>query len=1490
MNRAKATALALVNWKGVFYERYLLDRSVTALEGANGAGKTTVMVAAYVVLMPDMTRLRFSNVGEGSGATSADKGVYGRLGEPGRPSYAAIEVDVGTERLVMGVCLVRKTEPQVELSPFLVRRLDLDGSLKGILLSSDGGEDVVPKLDDVVAAVRARGGTIDLFSSARDYFTALFDLGITPLRLASDEDRTKLNEMLRTSMTGGISRAITGELRSFLLREEPGLSETLTHMRANLDACHRTRTEVAEARVLERELSAVHDAARATVASALGAAFAIDQELAARRREAEGARDAARTVVAELASELAVARDEKRALANEQDRARTRLEERRADVEATLAARALEKRLDEERRHAQDLTRTYTERAAERDLAVAHRDERRVVRDRARDAYDRAARGLADVQSGLDDLHTSAAASRRLRAALGDAGTHLGRLVPLDPSSVAIELRDARAALGLADQRLTKLERDLATSDVRRAERAEALDALARLTGAERPPAEVSLQAVLAEGARLEAEANKVEGLRRELADARGLARRQRDLVESARALGFDAPAAGCHATVAQAVATADRRLGDLSLLTERLAAKAASSTAARDAAKERVLALTAVVTRYAAAASMAERLAGVLGVAAGSRLDPHAARARLDDLRQSSRDRLRDLEARATSIADEIERLERPGPSFDREILRLRDELDGELFSLRFEDLDVDDAARKEAALGELVAGIVVESPEAALRDVVGKARDVDTVLLVRPDAEATTGTIVGEAGGDVVVAEPFGLRVTRLPKEPSLGASARRSRAVRLREDAAMLRKGIDEERTNAARLDEAHRSLDTLFVDFVILEAGDPSPALAAARADIARLDEEAEVAARDLGAARGEAAGLRQKSEPLRALLSEGHLLELPDHTERERGLEASLATAEGCARELAAKAADYATVSRLAHALAGEPPNDETTRATRDSCVSERDALYRAVVALEDAETAAGAIVHRDAERLLAERATVVPALEEAHVQARAEAEALEKTVAEADATWERASRAAYEAELALAACRSEIQRLEGELRASGREATTEDDVKAAELCAAEAALAVTAAARALDGMSVTLAVLEERHANAERALEEALRAVAEREAEHEPWIGLVEGLREGVRVAEVPVPLPDEGEPASFEKARAMGEVLGERLARARGGAELAEVVRPRATLVGDRALAEAALTVWTDVTEWLRRRLPVAIASLPDPSTALLRLRDDLASLEMRLAHQETGLRGTSEDVARGIDVQLRRAKAQVRRLNQSLSGIRFGSIGGIRIQMAREPRMEQVLNALRDGTSQELLFDPRLTVEDALAEILKRYAGGRAGGQRVLDYREYLLLSVDIQRAGKSDWEQASPAKLSTGEGIGVGAAILMVILTEWERDGNLLRTRRPIGSMRFLFLDEANRLSQDNLATLFDLCQSLDLQLLVAAPEVARAEGATTYRLVRRTDDAGREEVVVSGRRALREASEGLTDDASSGAPGSPDENGARPDEGASPTLFD
>jgi len=287
MKRARAESLVLVNWKGVFYERYTLDPHVTALEGDNGAGKTTVMIAAYTVLLPDMTRLRFSNLGE-SGATGGDKGIWGRLGEPGRPSYAAMVFRLPTgARLLAGVQLLRKAEPSVEPTPFVVTELPDDIRLQDLFLLSRDGLQHVPELSELQESFARAGARVEVCRSLKDYFALLFDHDIMPLRLDNDEERNKFNEMLKTSMTGGMSRGLLTELRSFLLRPEGTLADTLHRMRANLDACRRTRTEVREAQTLEREIGAIYEAGEAMFAAAITASRRRAEE-AKRRVEAAG--------------------------------------------------------------------------------------------------------------------------------------------------------------------------------------------------------------------------------------------------------------------------------------------------------------------------------------------------------------------------------------------------------------------------------------------------------------------------------------------------------------------------------------------------------------------------------------------------------------------------------------------------------------------------------------------------------------------------------------------------------------------------------------------------------------------------------------------------------------------------------------------------------------------------------------------------------------------------------------------------------------------------------------------------------------------------------------------------------------------------------------------------------------------------------------------------------------------------------------------------
>ncbi|HEX5099106.1 MAG TPA: chromosome partition protein MukB, partial [Polyangiaceae bacterium] len=344
MSRARATALALVNWKGVFFERYLLDPHVTALEGANGAGKTTVMIAAYLVLLPDLTRLRFTNLGE-TAATGGDRGIYGRLGVLGRPSYAALELELVGERVILAVHLERKAEPSVQATTFMVHGLPAALGLSNLFLLSDGETEGVPELAELKTKASELGARVEVFDSLREYFGALFERGIVPLRLANDDDRAKFNEMLRTSMTGGISRALTSELRTFLLKEESGLSDTLSRMRGNLDACRRTRAEVQEARSLEREITGVYEAGASMFDTALAA---LEAEL----REAKRKRDAERTLEHEARLGLAQAEATLADGAAREEVARKRLGESRTRLDASKERRDALRRASELERRA----------------------------------------------------------------------------------------------------------------------------------------------------------------------------------------------------------------------------------------------------------------------------------------------------------------------------------------------------------------------------------------------------------------------------------------------------------------------------------------------------------------------------------------------------------------------------------------------------------------------------------------------------------------------------------------------------------------------------------------------------------------------------------------------------------------------------------------------------------------------------------------------------------------------------------------------------------------------------------------------------------------------------------------------------------------------------------------------------------------------------------------------------------------------------------
>ena len=1011
MKRTRATQLALVNWRGVFYERYELSDTVTALEGANGAGKTTVLVAAFVALLPDMNHLRFTNVGETTGG-GGDRGIWGRLGKMERPSYAVLDITLANgERLLAGVHLERRSEPSVELTPFLITDFPHGEKLQDLMLVRGNDLDAVPEIEELRQQAARFGAGLQKCATAKEYFTGLFKRGVTPLHLDGDRERTKVAEMLRTSMSGGMSRILTNGLRGFLLKEERGLADILRRMRSNIDACRRTRAEVDDARALEGEISRVYEAGQEMFNTAVHATEQAWQEAA--KRIADGEENV-----------------------------------RKADTAVDAAQAALESATGE------------------------HARARRNV-DELEEAWKR-------------------------------ESTHVQRL--------------------------------------------EAGRALRR---------------------RIERVKVEIEAARRER---------------------------GWHSGVSS--------LHEIEVLRSNL-------TEQRDA---------------------------VLSNAKG--------------LRQ----RRRELEEERRRVAE-------AGASLSREVGELAKELGGGTVAERFEDIALEDAGVQEARLGPLVNAIIVDDPQRAARTAASARDRPDSVWLARPAAIADPTQVAGSEGeriGNAVMARSSEdvWRVTDIPERPVLGRRARERKLEALKHEA-----------------------------DALGSEAG--------------RLETQ-----------RGEVeAGLRAL-EDLRVKVIE------IDRTRRE-----------------------------LVELRIDDASDTAVTKAKARLAARQRE-----------------------------------------HQSADVESRRLEK----------------------------QIGRLEGRLEQANKDLER---------------------ARGEWADQLTLG---------EPAQRRWKRLHAEADSE---------GLLGAPFAPEAVERFAGRGSGNLYSDALSWARTVHDRLAQAEPEGEIGKKLDDLCRL--DERSGNDYLRAWGEVRVWLHRRIPAQIAQMDDPLEALTRLRSHLADLEKRLTTQERDLQGNTADVANAIGTQTRGARREVERLNKDLEQVCFGSIAGVRLRLGRVPEMENVLEALRRGDGQGRLFTTDLPLEEALNELFRKFAGRRAQGHRLLDYREYVDPRVEVRRRAGTGWETANSIRISTGESIGIGAALMMVVLTAWERGASLLRARSAQGTLRLLLLDEANRLDRQNLAVLFDLCRNLQLQLMVAAPEVAEAEGNTTYRLVRVSEGDGEEEVRVTGRRVIAEA---------------------------------
>jgi chromosome partition protein MukB len=1473
VSRAKATALALVNWKGVFYERYLLDHNVTALEGANGAGKTTVMIAAYVVLFPDLGRLRFSNIGE-SGATGGDKGIWGRLGELGRPSYAVLQIQQESEVFLAGVLLERKTEPSLHLTPFLIRGLAQEIPLSELFLRRSEAFDEIPTLSEVKTAVERLNGNIQVFNSSKDYFAKLFDLGVSPLRLALDEERNKFNDMLRTSMTGGISRTLTSELRWFVFRQDLGLSDTLTRMRGSLDACRRTRTEVVEARRLEAEVSGIYQAAIDMVSAGYFAVRNLAQELfdgvssAEKRREEAQALARARLVDANTINSELVSLSTNLSRLEQQ---RTACRDQAAHLTRALATLERLAALDQE--HAMAQERQSKAHAAQTKATLLRFDlvaERRATQE----AVAKSTTGLAHLQAGLDELHRRAHAFRAYRR----HRTHL--LSRFEVSESELDqgefLANKQAALSAevasTDAELLQRQRDGAQLSTRRAEfeRArltlEKLELLKHGSLTDGHP-HTRAQTLLGQLQKDQVLAAQLPSLQEQLRAAQGLLDQQTTLISQLGSI--DAPVQSSAALLAFGLEL-DERVREQEAQLRR--AEWELKTGEENARKlERdIHSLHDQEAEWLRLEALAEQLE--------TKTHDLTSREALRRLHNELADETRILkqtilgtEERLRNAQKYAATLEDMACAIDPELAALADAVEGELLARRYEDIEPNEASELEAELGPLVDAIVVEDVDNAARRLAELETPLETVWLVEAGTNLVSESRIhtGKRTTYVATKTQHGARLNRVKETSVLGKKAREKRLT-------ALHKTIKQaELTLLQQNEQAHLAERKLATASELLSAA--SSWLTGSQTTLLRSKEkELELVRASLQTNRESCNSLpgtlnetRNSAERIRTLASAAHLLDRHSLTEEHNQLQAQVKSSLKARETLDCSATLRAELERDVHVLRLEPPSeDDVQRWQREhaSLLERRDDRAALLQAIGELRALSPARDWQDAEDRLNESGELAPALEREHETSIQRLHAIETKLAAAESDWELATTTHQTASAETLALHAHITRARAELQLEGIDATDVRTHQERRKVLAEQAEYLDQEYARLQALahekSAEAARLDERRARASDEEQQANTLVTQLQAREQPARQAWGVLMTAARTSGVLSLLSKETTDASFAGAPSIDltsqsrrhlSLLQERLQHSASGQRVAsELATLAANTPTDHPLP--ILELWNIVRSWLTERVPARVAQAGDPLESLVRLRDELQRLEQHLATQEGMLRGESRDVSRNIEVQIRKATNQVRRLNQHLSLVTFGTIRSIRIRLDRVERTLKVLEALHDGSAQSLLFHSNLPIEEALEEIFRRYGGGKGGGQKLLDYREYIELTVEIQRRQSDEWERANPSRLSTGEAIGVGAALMMVILTEWERDANLMRSQKSAGTLRFLFLDEANRLSRDNLGVLFELCETLDLQLLIAAPEVAEVDGNTTYRLVRQVNSKGEDEVIVTGRRSV------------------------------------
>ncbi len=1451
IERGKYQSLTMVNWNGFFARTFDIDGLVTTLSGGNGAGKSTTMAAFITALIPDQTLLHFRNTTEaGSSQSSRDKGLYGKL-QPGA-CYAALDVvNSRNQRLLFAVKLqqVAGRDKKVDIKPFVIQGLPSHVKPTDILIESVSATQArVRQINEVKESIAEfEGVQFKAFSSIVDYHAQMFEFGVIPKKLRNSGDRSKFYRLIEASLYGGISSAITRSLRDYLLPQNGGVKKAFQDMESALRE-NRMTLEAIKTTQADRDLfkhlitESTNYVAADYMRHANERRKKLEQTLSL-RSELFGSRETLieqNNLLNRVQEELELLIESESSLEQDYQAASDHLQ---------LVQNALRQQ-EKIERYQEDLEE-LSERLEEQMMVVEEAQERVMMVEEqatvAEEEVDSLKTQLADYQQALDVQQTRALQYQQAVQALEKAKQLLGddSLTAESAQALVSELKSKESE---STNALLSVKHKLDMSSAAAEQFETALKLVQSIVGqVERKDASEHAKTAIAKARESQQIAQNEQQWRaqhRDLERSLNQQRQARELVaeykkqyhvELTDEVTFEQERER-HATQIESLEIAQEEVRDQRGEQRRLEQNAVAE----------ISKLEAIAPAWIAANDALEKLREQSGEELDDR---HAVMNHMQVVLEQERELslAKDkLAERRSQLDSEIERLASPGGSNDPRLKGLADTLGGVLLSEIYDDITIDDAPYFSAMYGPARHAIVVSDLSGIEEKLVELDDCPEDLYIIEGDIDAFDDSSFDaeELEGAVCVRmNDRQMRYSRLPEIPLFGRAAREQRLELLRNE----REEVVEKHAKAAFDSQKMQRLYQAFNLFVsnhiqVAFDADPEQALATIRD---KRNQIARVLA-DLDAKEQQQRSQLQTSKQALSSLDKlaSHMVLVEDESLQARfdELEEKIAQLAEAKNFLSNHAKAVAQLENIASALDADPEQFDALEAEYKAADERLQDLKKQIFALSDLVERRHYFAYSDSVDLLNKSSELSEQLKAKLVQAEQMRTRSREELKQSQGQMNQYNQVLASLKSSHQAKLETVQEFKQELQEFGVNADEGAEERAM---------------RRRDELHERLHTSRSRKSEYERTItstELEMKGLAKRlkkvQKEYVELRTFVVAAKAGwcsvLRLArENDVERRLHKRELAYMSADELRSMSDKSLGALRLAVANNDDLRDALRLSEDNARPERKVLFYIAVYQHLRERIRQDIIRTDDPVEAIEEMEVELARLTEELTQRENRLAISSESVASIIKKTIQREQNRIRMLNQGLSNISFGQVKGVRLNVKIRESHEVLLNGLATQQEQhkDLFESTRFTFSEAMAKLFQRVnphidMGQRSPqvlGEELLDYRNYLELSVEVNR-GTDGWLQAESGALSTGEAIGTGQSILLMVVQSWEEESRRLRSK-DIVPCRLLFLDEAARLDAKSIATLFELCDRLDMQLLIAAPENISPEKGTTYKLVRK-----------------------------------------------------